>query len=300
MAFGADLKRERELRGISLQEISKVTKISIRLLDAIEMDRYDILPEGIFRKSFIKSYARYLGMNEDKILQEYLLATQAASPPTGEERLGGRNSSLRLSDYVQWLIPALLVILVVGVIWWLLAGSGRQGQVRTVESVAKPPSASSPAQGQTSPMSSPFPSNLPASNADSPVTNSSGSQLKVLGELAKKPESPPAETQPQPSITPAAAPTGSLPGELTLDIYADKECWISVLSGDSRVYAGLLAPEETKHFSLLKPLKLTLGNAGGVKLSVNGRPFTSVGKPGEVQVLEINPDNYQHYLAVTQ
>jgi cytoskeletal protein RodZ len=49
VSFGVSLKRERELRGISLAEIAKTTKISVRLLEAIEKDRFDILPEGVFR-----------------------------------------------------------------------------------------------------------------------------------------------------------------------------------------------------------------------------------------------------------
>src|SRR5207249_4090151 len=76
MSFGANLKRERELRGISLEEIAEATKISVRLLAAIESDRQELLSGGIFRKSFIKSYARYLGMNEEKVLQEYGLTTE--------------------------------------------------------------------------------------------------------------------------------------------------------------------------------------------------------------------------------
>src|SRR6267142_4573309 len=113
MAFGANLKRERELRAISLEEISKATKISIRLLGAIEMDRYDILPESIFRKSFIKSYAKYLGMNEDKVLQEYILATQSASPPFPEEKSSGGKSYLRPPDNVRWIIPGFVALLIV-------------------------------------------------------------------------------------------------------------------------------------------------------------------------------------------
>ena len=82
MSFGANLKRERELRGISLEEIAKATKISVRLLAAIESDRHDLLPGGVFRTSFIKSYARYLGMNEEKVLQEYCLTTETVPPPS--------------------------------------------------------------------------------------------------------------------------------------------------------------------------------------------------------------------------
>jgi cytoskeleton protein RodZ len=302
MAFGANLKRERELRAISLEEISKATKISIRLLGAIEMDRYDILPESIFRKSFIKGYAKYLGMNEDKVLQEYILATQTASPPATEEKSSGGKSYLRPPDNVRWIIPGFVALLIVLAIYCHFVGSVDKENVRTIESSAKPASSASPVQGLSSPTSQPTvnpPSNsaspntgvagVPTQTSVSPVTGSSRSQLKVLGELAKKPDAAPAASQ-----TPAPA------SELALGIDATEKCWISVSSGDLPLYSGLLQPEQSKKFSIQKPLKLTLGNAGGVRLSINGKPLASVGKPGEVRVLEINPENYQRYLAAAQ
>jgi cytoskeleton protein RodZ len=295
MAFGANLKRERELRGISLEEISKASKISVRFLDAIEMDRYDILPEGIFRKSFIKSYVRYLGMNEDKVLQEYFLATQAESPPSIEDRMGGRKSSLNPPHNLRWIIAALLAVLVVGAILLYLTGSGEK---EPVETAPKSTSSARPTQGPSSPMASQPAPNLSPQNSPSPAISPPRSQLKVLGELAKNPEVAPAGSQPQTTITPASVPPGSVSSELTLEIYVDKQSWVSVSSGDSHLYSGLLEPQEVKRFSLQKPLKLTFGNAGGVRLSVNGKALASIGKPGEVRVLEINSENYQRYLAV--
>lgn len=314
MAFGANLKRERELRAISLEEISKATKISIRLLRAIEMDRYDILPESIFRKSFIKSYAKYLGMNEDKVLQEYILATQSASPPSAEDKSSGGKSYLRPPDNVRWIIPGFVALLIVLAIYWYLVGSVEREKVQTVESSAKPAPSASPIPGLSSPTSS-QPAANPRSNSSSSntgvagaptqtsvsrVTGSSGSRLKVLGELAKKPEAAPAESQTPAPVVPAVPPPGSPPTELTLGIDATEKCWISVSSGDSLLYSGLLQPEQSKKFPIQKQLRLTFGNAGGVRLSVNGRPFASVGKTGEVRVLEINPENYQRYLAAAQ
>ena len=74
MSVGASLKREREIRGITLEEIARETKIAVRLLSYIEVDRFDQLPSGIFRQSFVRSYARYLGIDEEKAVQEYLSA----------------------------------------------------------------------------------------------------------------------------------------------------------------------------------------------------------------------------------
>src|SRR5919109_1676254 len=84
-SFGAKLKREREQRGVSLDAISLSTKISMRMLRALEEDRFDQLPGGIFNKGFIRAYARYLGMNEEEALAEYLEATTPKQPENATE-----------------------------------------------------------------------------------------------------------------------------------------------------------------------------------------------------------------------
>lgn len=73
-SFGEKLRRERELRGIDLQEIADGTKISIRLLEALEADRIELLPGGIFRRSFVKAYADHVGLDPDRTVSEFLEA----------------------------------------------------------------------------------------------------------------------------------------------------------------------------------------------------------------------------------
>lgn len=70
-SLGAQLRRAREERGIRLREISEQTRISLRYLEAIEIDEYKQLPGGIFNRSFIKSYARYVGLNEAEAVEAY-------------------------------------------------------------------------------------------------------------------------------------------------------------------------------------------------------------------------------------
>ncbi|MBP9945567.1 MAG: helix-turn-helix domain-containing protein, partial [Vicinamibacteria bacterium] len=79
-SFGASLRRERELRGVSLQEIAAATKIGVRMLQAIEEDRLDKLPQGLFVRGFVREYARFLALDEQKILTE--LTFHAAPAPT--------------------------------------------------------------------------------------------------------------------------------------------------------------------------------------------------------------------------
>ena len=70
-SLGQELKRERELRGISLQEIANTTKISMRFLQALEEDKLEIFPGEFFIKNIISAYAKTLGLEKDSALNKY-------------------------------------------------------------------------------------------------------------------------------------------------------------------------------------------------------------------------------------
>ena len=64
---GKFLKKERDTRNISLEEISKFTKIKEHHLKAIEEDRYELLPPILYVKGYLNVYARYLGLDPKDI-----------------------------------------------------------------------------------------------------------------------------------------------------------------------------------------------------------------------------------------
>jgi len=74
--FGEHLKREREMRGVTLEEVSSATRISTKFLVAIENGQWDQLPGGAFNRGFIRSTSRYLGLDEDGMVAEYSLETK--------------------------------------------------------------------------------------------------------------------------------------------------------------------------------------------------------------------------------
>jgi cytoskeleton protein RodZ len=82
-SFGEKLRLEREMRGVSLREIADETKISVRFLRALEEDRVDILPGGLFPRAFVKQYAAFLGLDVDKLAADY---TAAHGEPPPERR----------------------------------------------------------------------------------------------------------------------------------------------------------------------------------------------------------------------
>ncbi len=73
-SFGENLRRQRELRGMSLDATSTTTKISPRMLRALEDEHFDLLPGGVFNKGFVRAYARQVGLNEEDAITQYLAA----------------------------------------------------------------------------------------------------------------------------------------------------------------------------------------------------------------------------------
>jgi hypothetical protein len=78
------LRRARLERGVNLREVAEQTRITMRHLEAIEADDYKALPGGIFNKSFIKSYARYVGFPEARALELYERTARASGVHTDE------------------------------------------------------------------------------------------------------------------------------------------------------------------------------------------------------------------------
>lgn len=75
-SFGEELRREREIRGISLKEIADSTKISRRFLEAIEHNDHRTLPAAVFTRGFVREYARYVGLNAEEMVTRYNAAAE--------------------------------------------------------------------------------------------------------------------------------------------------------------------------------------------------------------------------------
>jgi cytoskeletal protein RodZ len=73
-AFGEKLRKQREQRNIALDAISNTTKISTRMLRALEDEHFDQLPGGVFNKGFVRAYARQVGLDEEEAIADYLTA----------------------------------------------------------------------------------------------------------------------------------------------------------------------------------------------------------------------------------
>jgi cytoskeletal protein RodZ len=92
--LGEELKRRREERAITLPDISEATRIGTRFLKAIETDNYSVLPGGIFTRSFIRAYARQVGMNEDEAIALYQQQVASVTAEAVPQRIEPRPPAL--------------------------------------------------------------------------------------------------------------------------------------------------------------------------------------------------------------
>jgi cytoskeletal protein RodZ len=107
--FGPRLRQERERRQISLSSIAANTKISRSLLEALERDDVSRWPTGIFRRSFVRSYAQAIGLDPDEVVREFLerFPDPAAAPPPVQPRpaLSHRTSPDRVEVVLRFSLP---------------------------------------------------------------------------------------------------------------------------------------------------------------------------------------------------
>lgn len=123
--FGEDLRMERLSRGIALEHITAVTKISARHLRALEQERFRLLPGGILSKGIVRGYAGALGLNQHVWTERFLKAYIASGEMLDDDRewmafasnVGKNRKRSRKSMGIglRWLVAAVFVLLAAGV-----------------------------------------------------------------------------------------------------------------------------------------------------------------------------------------
>ena len=302
-AFGENLRREREMRGVSLEEISSATKISIRFLEAIEREDFSKLPGGIFSRSFIRSYARYLGLDEERAVAEYQLAAHPQVDfdlhrmPAGSARAGRPPSRTPLI--------ATLVAVALFVGGYVLFRYSR----RTAEAPAPPPPAP---QATAKPAAPPVVLAPPTSGEATavPGANPSVGQVTPGGAPSTVPSTAPAATpNPQagagaglspaaPSSSTTGNPPGTKPaadGELVLQVAATERAWVAVDADGKTVFQRVLNPDEVQTLKAHNSFDLTTGNAQAVILTLNGETLKPLGRRGEVKSLHLTREDLKNF-----
>jgi len=159
--FGERLKRERELREVTLEEITQATRIGPRFLEALENEEWDKLPGGVFNRGFVRSIAHYLGLGEEAFLAEYDLAHGAHAEQQAQKH--AQKIEDRIPPTPLWIPVAMvggIVLLAAAVIF-----GGIYGWRKFVKRSAPKPAAS---------LAAPSTSSFMSASASPPRANPSG------------------------------------------------------------------------------------------------------------------------------
>ncbi|MBI3933715.1 MAG: helix-turn-helix domain-containing protein [Acidobacteria bacterium] len=291
--LGQRLRREREARGVPLHDIAQQTRIGVRLLQAIEEEAFDQLPGGIFNKSFIRQYAQYLGLDEEQAVRDYLRATAATSEaPTQRPQPEPRPPiSFQSIIILRLALGAAAMAIIISIVWFLLP---RPPQA--VESRPRSQQAPTATSSQTLPPVESFarttaPSMPPAAALDPLAGSTSERSAGDAGSPALSTRQEAQELASAANLLAGAAGrerlAGELPEELLLQINARSTVWISITADGEKQWQGTMQPNQSREVQAVETIRLTVGNAGGVELTLNGKALGALGGEGEVKTVTL-------------
>ncbi len=284
--FGEELRRERELRDVSRENLAAAIRISVRQLDALESGRFEILPAKVFSRGFVRAMAIHLGLDAER----YAAAFASVWDAWAEEERGRTSSEVAQSgQHVRLSKPRRAVSMST-----FLVGGGIALAIALVtfgavflKSRAERPLARqlvrSRVERPTVPGAGPASLALPPSIASSTVALPSSSaplSPAVLVPVAVPVAAPVTVAQP-PAERPPAAPPAPREG-LVLKMMFRDDCWTEVVADGRPVAAELFRKGAVKEFPGSRRFVVTLGNAGAVSLSLNGAPVPLDGSSGKV------------------
>ena len=271
LSVGAYLSQERKRRNIPLADVAKATRIAAQYLEALERDEFHALPASIFIRGFLRTYAVQIGLDPKEVLRMYETQTSslAALEKEGATRARGKTEPL-----VKYISTLFIIAVAVGVAFFFF-----------FKGAPVPPSPSTTSSPKTlqpeTPPAKDFSSEpLPAQQKDLPKTLE-----------PRKPEK-------SPEGLAAAAPLKTEKEKKkerrhVLKVKATETTWLRIQPDDLPEFDALLQPDETATWTARRKFNITVGNAGGVEISFNGKSLGALGESGQVVTLllpqEIKP-----------
>jgi len=276
--FGENLRRERDLRGVSLAEISQATKIGARLLDAIETERFDRLPGGVFNAAFVRQYARYLGLDEDKTVAEFLSACGPGKEQASQQRDAAIGALKQMvteppSEPGRWL-PMIIaaVLLLLGALavggWRIWHGSSG--------GVVKPPP--------------PATFSIPGVPANAPVDAFLGPPAPTTAAPTTAADTPQPASAKSPNHVPAKAASGekgpaNLATVLNLELQATQRCTIHVSIDGRPEWFAVIPRGGRRTLKGDRTVQLSVDNAAALLVTRNGEIQPPLGERGESKTM---------------
>ena len=287
--FGEHLKREREMRGVSLEEISAATRISVKFLEALENEQWAQLPGGIFNRGFIRSIAKFLGMDEDGLVAEYALETQERP----EIAVWTREMVKPRPNYFKIVGTIVVVAAVIAGGWYVRRAYGerisawhaRHPIIATVMAKLRRKGA--------------------ANAATQAAIDNAAAGAAVTGTSAVGTQ-PTATQDGQTSLPNGAAGNaiaGAVPvngsansaandsGALVLKVEAGETSTVTVTADGKTVFSGTLNAMKTLTFHAEKSFTVSASKSNAVLLELNGRTVPPLGPPNEPGKITLTREN---------
>ncbi|MGA9570709.1 MAG: helix-turn-helix transcriptional regulator [Candidatus Acidiferrales bacterium] len=275
--FGEHLKREREMRGVTLEEISAATRIAPRFLAALESEQWELLPGGVFNRGFIRSVARYLGLDEDTLVAEYALETRGrtdpgvvADPPEEKDR-----------NWARVFVVMVLALLLVGGGWAAVHFLGPKIAARLHKHSGEP--VNSAPDGGAGP-------NLAAAADAQTLSPTASSQSPGSASAPDPANAPPSD----PAISPnsgaggGGGPSASRTAQtLDLKLSAAKAAEVKVIADGKPLFAGHMDAQQVYRFTAVDSLEVSSSESSAIVLELNGQTIAAGGQPGQPSVVTL-------------
>jgi len=306
-SIGETLRRERIRRNLDLDEISRELKISSRFLEAIEEERFERLPAGVFAKSFVRQYATLLGLDGEELASEVQQVLAPPAPvdsnnpdlaPIAEirvprveqwETVGDRRSR----DWSSALPAAALVVVVMLVCSGVYAFWQHARHPVTTTAQATPP----PMTAVQPPVTAPAPvpqEQPPVQAAAEPPKPEAQPQTEPGAPINPEPATVVQTPKPKPAPTPnnEAARSANPNSPVRVQVTADEPVWVLARADGKYIFSGTLDTNQTRSVEGNEAVTLRLGNAGGVNITLNGKPIGAVGPKGQVREVQLTSGGF--------
>ncbi len=256
--LGEFLRHKRLGERMSIEELASRTKISIQYIQAIEDNQFDQLPNPVSAKGFLKSYARCLGLSESEILETFsAISPSLKAPPEVETKWG-------ITSYLQWKkadhlpFPVSVVVLsAIAIVLFLTINV-----INTTTSFLKQP----PPREEVSP---------------SKIEGSENAPSKLPAPMPEETTRHPVLNLPTPA-TISPPPEGIPVKNFVLLMEAMEPSWVKVIIDGSETKEALLQAHEKVRWEANEKFLVTVGNAGGVNVTLNGQDMGPMGPKGKV------------------
>lgn len=287
--FGTMFRQARERRGVSLQQVATVTKISARVLEALERNDVSKLPGGIFSRAFVRSYAREVGLDPEMAIERFISEfpdesgkEQMPSAKDAED-IEAFTSGRQVATTILQLLGLSIVVIVV-VVFAMNSRSCSKSPVSAPATLAPSASAPAPVPAPVAPVATP-----PATPQQPPAAEQAVASTPdpARVETPSSPQPPPQRSTDSPSQRAA---------RLEFTIAAQADCWLMVKVDKNVVFERLMRAGERLAYQAENSVTLSAGNAGGLSLTINGKPARPLGATGQVVTTTITLDTIANFL----